>query len=32
MRVFDVREVFVVSDDGDGVSSSLEVLVPFLQG
>ena len=32
MRVLDIREVFVISDDSDGVSSSLEVLAPFFQG
>ena len=30
MGILDVREVFVIGDDGDGVSSSLEVLTPFL--
>ena len=29
--IFDVREVFVVGDDGDRMGSSLKVLMPLLQ-
>ena len=29
VRVLDIREVFVVSDDGNGVWSALEILFPF---
>ena len=29
-RVFDIGEVFVVSDDGDRMRGSLDVLFPFL--
>ena len=29
--VFDIREVFVVGDNGDGMCGSLEILAPFFQ-
>ena len=32
MRVLDIREVFVVSDDGHRVQGALQVLFPFRKG
>ena len=32
MRILYIRQIFVVSDDGYWVLSSLEVLSPFFQG
>ena len=31
LRVFDIREVFVVSDGGDRMHGPLEILAPFFQ-
>ena len=31
LRLLDIGEVFVVSDDGDRMCGSLEILAPFLQ-
>ena len=32
LRIFNIGEVLVVSDNGDWVCSSLKILVPFFQG
>ena len=31
LRIFDIGEVFVVSNNGDRVCGSLEILAPFFQ-
>ena len=31
LRIFDIEEIFVVSDDGDKMCGSLEILAPFFQ-
>ena len=31
MRIFDIGEIFMVSNDGNRVCGSLEILMPFFQ-